>query len=148
MLKLSGKHNDKIIFGVIAVIVILVLIFVPLDQTYVGIFMEQFSKVNWDEVSTRNIVKNSIPIIFIEGSKTCKVTAENFHAILDHDYFVRSEELEKELNYDRESETLSLQCNLLKGQKSRLSVWYVVEESPTHSQKYEYFVTAWEERKP
>ena len=34
---------------------------------------------------------------------------------------------------------------MLEGDKSRLNVWYVIEESSTHSKKFQYFVTPWEE---
>ena len=146
MLKQIKKNRDKFFLGIIAVIVIIVLFYGPIDQSYFGVFLEQISDVNWDEVRQRNIVKNSIPIILIEQTdKNCKVSAENFEMITSHEYFVRSEDLVKELNYDREHKTLTLQCSLLTGEKSRLNVWYVVEESPNHSKKYQYFVTPWNE---
>ena len=108
--------------------------------------LEPYTEVNWDEVLPRNIVKNSIPITLLEdyGGK-CKVSAQNFDKILSHNYFVKDKELALKLDYDNENETLVLPCDLLKGEKSRLNVWYVVEESPKHSKKYQYFVTAWED---
>jgi len=34
---------------------------------------------------------------------------------------------------------------MIVGEKSRLNVWYMLEESPNHPTKYEYFITEWEE---
>jgi len=107
---------------------------------------EQLSDVNWNEVTQRNIVKNSIPIVLItDHGDQCIVDAGDFNLIIDHNYFERSGDLIRELNYDRENNVLTIACYMLQGEKSRLNVWYVVEESETHANKYEYFVTAWEE---
>ena len=57
---------------------------------------------------------------------------------------MRSAELANELNFDRDSATLTLNCNLLAGEKSRLDIWYVTEESGKDSKKYEYWITPWE----
>ena len=51
----------------------------------------------------------------------------------------------EKLNYEKEDETLILSCDLLEGEKSKLNVWYAVEESTKHSKKYQYFITAWDE---
>jgi len=148
-LETKGKRNDKLFLGIIAVLVIIVLIFGPFDQSYLGVFLNQFSGPDWDEVQKRDIVKNSIPITLIEKSGgNCLVSADNFDIIIDHDYFVRSADLEKELNFDRERETLTLNCELLAGEKSRLDIWYVVKESEKQSNKYEYWITAWNNTQP
>ena len=140
------KKSDLMFLIGIGIVVIIVLMFTSVEKSMLGVFLEQFSKVDWDEVKERNIVKNSIPISLIEekGGK-CLVDAKNFDLIIDHSYFIRSGDLSKDLDYDRQHETLLLPCNLLVGEKSRLNVWYALDESENHANKYEYFVTAWEE---
>ena len=146
---MSAKKNDLIFLIAIGIVVILVLIYMPIEESMFGVFLEQFSKVNWNEVKERNIVKNSIPIIFSEekGSSFI-VNADNFDLITSHEYFVRSADLERELNYDSESDTLLISCDLLDGEKSRLHVWYAIKESEKHATKYEYFITPWNVTEP
>ena len=141
-----AKRNEKIFAASMAALVLFGFFYIQRDDSVFNFIIEYFSKVDWDEVKERDIVKNSIPITLLETlDSKCKVSAKNFDLILDHQYFVKSDELSNELNYDGENETLILPCNLIEEEKSRLEVWYVVEESPRHSMKYEYFVTAWEE---
>jgi len=137
------KKKEKIFVIVAAVLVVAVFYYNPVEN-YLNPFLVDFREVDWDEVLPRNIVTNSIPITLIEetGGK-CKVKADTFDLIIDHQYFVRANDLVRELNYDKEDATLMLSCDQLKGEKSRLHVWYVVEESEKHSKKYEYFVTVW-----
>jgi len=146
---MRAKKNDLMFLIAIGVIVILVLIYAPIEKSMFGVFLEQFSKVNWNEVKERNIVKNSIPIIFLEEKdSSCIVNAENFDLIISHEYFERSADLERELNYDGENETLLVSCDLLDGEKSRLHVWYALKESEKHPTKYEYFITPWNVTEP
>ncbi len=110
-------------------------------------FVDQFSDVNWEELKDRDIVKNSIPIVLLETiDRTCKVTAHNFDLIIDHQYFIRADELAKKLNYDRKNETIILPCEMIPGEKSRLNVWYLIEDASHHSKKYQFFVTPWEDK--
>ena len=123
-----------------------ILIFATNENSIVFLTFNQYAPVVWDEVFERNIVRSSIPIeVVLKENNNCIVTAKNFDTILDHQYFVRSNEIIEKLKYDRTNETLSVSCDILKGDKSRLNVWFVVEESDVHSNKYEYFVTPWEE---
>ncbi len=141
-----SKKTQKIFVIGAATLVIIAALFFQSSDTLFGSFLEQYTEPNWDEVTERNIVKNSIPVTLLEedGSK-CKVKAQKFDDIIEHQYFIRGEELAQELNYDKENETLMLSCELLKGEKSRLNVWYATEESQKHSKKYQYFVTTWDE---
>ena len=138
--------NDKIMFVGLIVIASIILIFATNESSLVFLLFNQYAPAVWDEVLERNIVRSSIPIeIISKENNDCMVTAKNFDKIIDHQYFVYSNELAEKLKYDRISETLSVSCDILKGDKSRLNVWFVVEESKTHSNKYEYFVTPWED---
>ena len=141
-----NKKEQKIFVIAMGVLVIFAFLYVPQSNTLFGSFFESFSEPNWNEVSERNIVKNSIPIILLEEQGTkCLVKAEKFDVIIDHQYFVRGNQLERELNYDRTDKTLLLSCDLLKGEKSRLNIWYATEEAEKHSKKYQYFITPWDE---
>jgi len=139
--------NQKIIFFILLPIVIVISFYFYSSDSITGTIYEYFSEPVWDEVLERNIVKNSIPIFYqanLNGGN-CSVYAERFDAIIEHQYFVRGEELADKLNYDKENNTLIISCDKLDGEKSRLNVWYVLEESPKHPEKYEYFITKWEE---
>lgn len=139
-----NKKLNLIILTVVVITLAITAYYIQIENTYFGVFLDTFSKVNWDEVKERDIVKNSIPVMLLEETNgKCKVYANNFDIIIDHHYFVRGSELARELNYDRESETLMVLCDILQGEKSKLHVWYVLEEAKKHSKKYEYFVTEW-----
>jgi len=141
------KQQKLILIG-IAAVVILAYFFLDISGSLFGVIEEKFSPVNWNEVIKRNIVKNSVPITILEQTNgNCKVKAVEFYLIIDHEYFIKSEQLANQLKYDRDNATLVIPCDELKGEKSRLNVWYVLQESPVHSEKYEYFITEWEESK-
>ena len=141
-----SKKEQKIFVIVMVGLVIFAFFYIPQSDSLFGSFFESFSEPNWDEVLERNIVKNSIPIILLEEQVTkCLVKAEKFDVIVDHQYFIRGDEIERELNYNRNDETLLLSCDLLQGEKSRLNIWYATEEAEKHSKKYQYFITPWEE---
>lgn len=141
-----GSKKDKVVLAGLAIATVLILIFATNENSLVSLFFNQYTPVVWDEVIERNIVRSSIPIeLLVMENNNCTVSAKNFDKIVDHQYFVKSNDIIRELNYDRNDETLSLPCDILEGDKSRLNVWFVVEESTKHSNKYEYFVTTWEE---
>jgi hypothetical protein len=141
------KSKNQKIFVIIATGLVVVGAYYSINSdTLFGKFLDQFSPVNWDEVRERDIIKNSIPIILLETKNgDCKVHGEKFDLIIDHQYFIRSNELVQKLQYDREEKTLIIPCDELAGEKSRLNVWYMLEESTNHPTKYEYFITEWEE---
>ena len=141
-------REQKILFAVGVGIFIFALFYTlnNSETTMFGQFSEQFTPVNWDEVTPRNIVKNSIPVTIIDRQNgNCVVTARYFDSIVDHRYFVKRDELSRKLQYDNGTETLVLPCDDLEGEKSRLNIWYATEEAKKHSMKYEYFITPWNE---
>ena len=100
-------------------------------------------------LSPRDVVKNSIPIELLDtNGNSCTITGENFLMIANSPYFEKNHEVTEKLQYDAQEKTLIVPCEELQGEKSRLNVWYVVEESPTHSMKWEYFITAWDAEVP
>ena len=141
--------NQKLIFIAICGAVILAYFFIDTSGTIFEVVSDQLIPPNWNEVRERDIVKNSIPIVFLEkNNDNCKFKAENFNLIIDHPYFVRSQQLVTELKYDRENETLIMPCQNILEEKSRLNVWYAVEEADRHAKKYEYFITSWDAKIP
>ncbi len=130
----------------LAVIASVILIFATNEDSLVFLVFNPYIPVVWDDVLERNIVRSSIPIeVVSKENNDCIMTAKNFDTIVDHVYFIRSSEIIEKLKYDRDNETLSVSCDILEGDKSRLNVWFVVEESDVHSSKYEYFITSWED---
>lgn len=141
------KSKNQKIFAVVAAALVIIGVFYSLNSESVfGKFWEQLGPPDWDEVKPRDIVKNSIPITILEEvNGMCKVHAEKFDLIIDHQYFVRSKELANKLQFDRENKTLIIPCEELAGEKSRLNVWYVIPEAEKHATKFEYFIMEWEE---
>jgi len=141
-----NKKKQKFFAIGMATLVIFAFFYLQRSDSILGSLLEQFSEPNWDEVLERNIVKNSIPIVILkELDGKCIVTAQKFDVIIEHPYFIRGNELASELNYDNDEKTLMVHCDLLEGEKSRLNVWYALEESAKHSKKYQYFITPWNE---
>jgi hypothetical protein len=140
------KRDQKIFLIAMVALVIVTFFFFQNSDSLLGSWLEPYTEPNWDEVPDKHIVKNSIPVIILEENDgKCKMIAQKFDAIIEHPYFKRGNELAAKLNYEKEDETLILPCNLLEGEKSKLNVWYAVEESVKHSKKYQYFITSWNE---
>jgi len=117
-----------------------------LEKSLIGIAINEFTEPNWDEINERYIVENAIPLTILEdNADQCVLEAKFLDRIIDHAYFKRGDELAKKLNYDRENETITVNCSVLNYTKSKLVIWYVVEEAPTHSKKYQYWIIPWEE---
>lgn len=138
-------------FGLVTgagILVIYAIFFLPVSESYLGVLIESTSKPVWDEVLPRHVVKNSIPIILIETKgQSCLLDAINLDKIITHAYFKRGNELGSDLNYNSENHTIEMPCDKTFGEKSRLEIWFVTEESPKHAKKYQYFVTPWNNTK-
>ena len=136
-----------IIFVVIALgLVIYAVLALPIEDSMLFAIIPDVTPVNWDEVKKRNTVISAIPITTIqEVNGKCKVDVKGLTSILDHEFFVKSDQLASELNFDRAEDTITVACSELHGEKSKLHVWYVVENAPKHSTKYQYWITEWSE---
>lgn len=147
--KPKSKFGPEKIFVIVMIgLVIFAFFFLAKPDTLLGSVIHDFSPPDWDEVIPRHIVKQSIPITFLEkNGENCLVKADKFDIIIGHQYFVRGGDLAAELNFDNEEDTLEIKCytHLLFEGKSRLVIWYAVEESPLHSKKFEYWVIPWED---
>ena len=83
-----------IIFVAIALgLVIYAVVALPIEDSILFAIIPDTTPLNWDEVKKRDMVRNAIPITTIqEDSGKCKVDAKGLGAILDHAYFVKSEQ--------------------------------------------------------
>jgi len=143
----SRKQEKIFVIGMVA-LVIFAFFFIQNPDTLLGAVIHDMSEPKWDEVKNRNIVKQSIPITLLEeNDSNCKVLAEKFDIIIDHEYFIRGESLATQLNFDREKNTLVVPCDLMHGEKSRLTIWYTLEESKLHSKKFSYSIAPWNDLK-
>jgi len=130
------------------ILVIYAVFFLSVEESYFGVLLESTSEPEWDEISPRYIVKNSIPITLEDkNGQNCLLDAPNLDKIIEHAYFMRGDELALNLRYDSENQTIMIPCEETFGEKSRLEIWYVTEESPKHSMKFQYFVSQWDDTK-
>ena len=134
-------------FGLViggCILVLYAIFFLPIENSYFGMLLESSTVPEWDEISPRYIVKNSIPITLIEKNiQNCILDASNLDKIINHSYFIRGNEIASDLKYNSEEKTISIPCEKTFGEKSRLEIWYVTEDSPIHAEKYQYFITPW-----
>ena len=141
------KEITYLIIG--AVLLVAAYFYLDTSNSLLGVIIDPLNPVAWDEIATRSIVKNSIPIELLDkNGNSCTVTGETFAMILDHPYFIKSNEISKKLQFDSQEKTLVVPCEELQGEKSRLNVWYVVEDSQQHAMKWKYFITAWDDKVP
>ena len=111
-----------------------------LEKSLFGIVINEFTGPNWDKIHERYIVENAIPVTILEDNAgQCVLEAKFFDRIIDQVSFKRGDELAKKLNYDRENETITVDCSELNNTKSKIVIWYVEEESPIDSKKYQYW---------
>ncbi len=141
-----ATRNEKYFVVGMAALVVFAFFYMQDKESLVSEFFDRFAAPNWDEVTPRNIVKNSIPITLLESNGSdCKVEAMRFNDIIDHPYFVKGEQLADELNHNREQNTLTISCEKLDAEKSELVIWYATEEAGKHATKYQYWINPWEE---
>ena len=142
---MNKKTKNIIIVAIPSIAIVLGFVFLPWSDSYLGLAVESALPPVWEEIHPRFVVKNSIPITVSEqDGNNCKLTAEYLENIINHRYFVRGEEFASQVKFDSEQQTIELSCDGLHGDTSELNVWYVTEESPNHSSKFEYFVSEWD----
>ena len=136
------KKKETIILIIGAVLLIAAYFYIDTSDSLFGQVVDLVAPVDWNEVHPRNIVKNAIPLELLEtNGNNCKVKANDFWAIVSHNYFVKSNELMQKLQFDNGTKTLIVPCDELDKDNYMLHVWYAVEEAPQHALKYEYFFT-------
>ena len=144
-----NKKQEKIFVLVAVAFVIVVFVFAPWQNSYFGLFVDNFSEPNWNDLNPHDVVKNSVSLTLMEKTDTnCKMSAENLNSVIEHQYFVRGKEFAQAVKYDAKNNTVVLPCEMIDGEKSRLHVWYIKEEAPKHGGTYKYFVTPWNDTVP
>ena len=139
-----ASRNDKYFVVGMAVLVVVAFVYMQDKESLLSEFFVGFAPPEWDEVISRDIVKNSIPLTLLESNNgQCIVKAELFHSIIDHAYFLKGGQLAEELNFDRELNTLTIPCEKLVTDKSELTIWYAIEEADKHATKYQYWINPW-----
>lgn len=137
-----ARLGEKLFVIMASVGLLIVLLFVPLSESYLGFLFDIFSEPEWNDISLSYLVKNSIPITLIESkNNVCIMSAQNFDKILSPDYFIRSNDLANILNFNKIEKTITISCDELIGKQSTLNVWYITEDSPKHAGKFQYFIT-------
>jgi hypothetical protein len=141
-----GKAKEIGIIAALGIAIVVAFFYLDVENSLFGKLIDPIQPLDFDEVHPRSIVKNAVPIFLLEqNGDTCKVHSEKFTLITNHTYFVRSQELIDNLQYDHNDKTLILPCDEIPEEKSRLEVWYVIPESDTHATKYDFWVEPWEE---
>ena len=144
-----NKKQEKIFVLVAVAVVVAVFVFGPWKNSYFGLFVDTLREPNWNDLNPHDVVKNSVPLILIEKTgTTCKMSAENLGNVIEHQYFVHGQEFAQAVKFDTKNETVVLPCEMIDGEKSRLHVWYIIEEAPRFGGKYKYFVTPWDDTNP
>ena len=139
-----ATRNEKYFVVGMAALVVFAFFYMQDKNSLLSEFFEFYAPPDWDEVSPRDIVKNSIPITLLGmDGKDCAVEAMRFDSIIDHRYFVKGEQLANELNYKRELNRLTVPCEELDAEKSELVIWYATEEAGKHATKYQYWIKEW-----
>ena len=134
--------RDDIIFLSIAIIVAgIIIVNITSENTILGVITESITEPKWDELKPRDIVKNTIPITVLEKNGNCLVSAEKLDIIFDHADFIQSDKLERELNYDREKNTIKIGCGELIDDTMNFHIWFVIPEASKSAERFTYFIT-------
>jgi len=134
--------KDDIIFLSIAIIVAgIILVNIVSEDTILGVITESFREPEWDGLKPRDVVKNTIPITVLEKNGNCLVSAERLDIIFDHTEFIQSDRLERELNYDREKNTIKIGCGGLTDDTMNFHIWFVIPEASKSAERFTYFIT-------
>lgn len=140
-----ASKRDMTIFAVGIVLVVIGIFYVNNSNSLFYSLTEPLLPVNWDEVIKRDIVKTTFLLTLLEeNGDMCVVSLRAFNELITHVYFDRGNELGNELQFNSENSTITVPCEQLGEEKSKLEVWFAVPEASSHATKYEYWITPWE----
>ena len=136
-------QQSKIIFFVLIVAVALTLVLIPwYDYSILGKVLEPIMPADWEKISEKNIVTNTVLLSLVEErSDGCLVYSNRLSSMFDHDYFIRSSEMQKQLQYNEGDQTLVVPCENMQDEQLRLHLRYILQEAPKDGTKYEYYFT-------
>ena len=96
----------------------------------------------WENISQKNIIENTVLLSLVEERKDgCLVHSDRLSSMFDHEYFIRSSEMQKQLQYNEDDQTLVVPCENMQDEKLRLHLRYVEQDTPKDGTKYEYTFT-------
>lgn len=133
----------KLIFIGLAAALVLALVFVPwYNYSILGKVVEPFVPADWDNISEKDIVRNTVLLSLVEESGGgCLMHSEKLVGMFDHPYFIRSMEMQKALQYDEEAQTIVTSCENMQDEQLRVHLRYVKQDAPKDSTKFEYTFT-------
>ena len=136
-------QQSKIIFFVLLVIVGLTLVFIPWsDYSILGKMIEPIMPADWENISKKNIVENTVLLSLVEErSEDCLVYSNRLSSMFDHEYFIHSSEMQKQLQYNEVDQTLIVPCENMQDEQLRLHLRYITQDAPKDGTKYEYYFT-------
>lgn len=136
-------QQPKIIFFVLIVAVALAFAFIPWSNySLLGKLLEPIMPADWENVSNRNIVENTVLLSLVEEkSDGCLVYSDRLSTMFDHEYFIASSEMQKQLQYNKDAQTLIVPCENMQDEQLRLHLRYITQEAPKDGTKYEYTFT-------
>lgn len=136
-------QQSKIIFFVLLVIVGLTLMFIPwYDYSILGKVIEPIMPADWENISKKNIVENTVLLSLVEErSEECLVYSNRLSSMFDHECFIHSSEMQKQLQYNEVDQTLIAPCENMQNEQLRLHLRYVTQDAPKGGTKYEYYFT-------
>ena len=144
-----NKKQEKIFVLVAAGAVFAAFIFAPWSNSYFGLFLDIFREPDWNDVSPHDIVKNAISMTLINKTDHgCKMSTQNLNNVVEHPYFVHGKDFAHEIKFNMNDETIVLPCEKIVDEKSKLHVWYIIEDAPRFGGKYKYFVTLFNDTAP
>lgn len=136
-------NQVKLVFLGLVAAVALALVFLPwYDNSMLGVVVAPFMPADWDNISERYIVKNAVLLSLVgEVGDKCIMHSEKLTGMFDHEYFISSMEVKKQLQYDEEAQTIVAPCENIQDEQLRLHLRYVTQEAPKDGTKYEYTFT-------
>jgi len=136
-------QQSKIIFFGLLIVVALILAFIPWQNySILGKVLEPILPADWENISKKNIIENTVLLYLVEERDgKCVAYSDKLDGMFDHSYFIRSKEMQKQLEYNEDAQTILVPCeNMIDGQL-RLHLRYVEQDAPKDGTKFEYTFT-------
>ena len=80
-----------------------------------------------------------------KNGNDCLMDGGKMSDVLNHPHFLKADEFSKKINYNNSTNEITIPCQELQGDESRLHVWFVDQDSFESAGKYKYFITSVEE---
>jgi len=133
-------QKSKIIFFGLIIVIVLALAFFPWQNySILGKALEPLLPADWENISKKDIIKNTVLLSLVEEKNDkCLVYSDKLTGMFDHAYFVRSSEMQEQLQYNEDNQTLLVPCENMLDDKIRLHLRYIQQDAPKDGTKFEY----------